>query len=517
MTSPAVGLSPIATPAMLQGELAPWGPTPSPSPLMRFPMPIAEGSSSRGASTANATPEDVGKSPMQGITQELLLSICSPFLEHMVQALYVAIEKQLEGGSVSGEEGSEKGDSTPKADGKKPAGAQNDPFRSLFDSNAAPNLGRRAPFTRKGAPPCDSPLEEEPEEILSSDDSPLMPSTLPRKGSHTSSPADSALSSVLKKGGPEKKETTRRPEERVALSTASPHVTGREPGAGLGRPGSKEAGRGDLTRGDRSAAAAREAAGAAAAAAAVAAASLDAAAAAGSKNDASSQPLYLAWSNPGVGADGRGAGQRWADQRLSPSISPMLPSTHPSGGGVLTMSPVMPSTQPKGGGMLLERLEEEGPSDTHAVPSSGSGALGFVDSAAAAAAAEKSVMVCRHWKSKGWCRLEDSCKFLHPQHKRGTGSSNAKETRQTGSSSMDSSARPPLGGVVAGYGAGQVGQAGMGPGPPAAGNSRSSRRTGRSRAGGTAPGHGSIAGNGPLAPAAPPGAVAAGALQRGRP
>jgi len=32
---------------------------------------------------------------------------------------------------------------------------------------------------------------------------------------------------------------------------------------------------------------------------------------------------------------------------------------------------------------------------------------------------EKSVMVCRHWKSKGWCRMESKCKFLHPEHKRG--------------------------------------------------------------------------------------------------
>jgi len=32
---------------------------------------------------------------------------------------------------------------------------------------------------------------------------------------------------------------------------------------------------------------------------------------------------------------------------------------------------------------------------------------------------EKSVMVCRHWKSKGWCRLESKCKFLHPEDKCG--------------------------------------------------------------------------------------------------
>jgi hypothetical protein len=32
---------------------------------------------------------------------------------------------------------------------------------------------------------------------------------------------------------------------------------------------------------------------------------------------------------------------------------------------------------------------------------------------------EKSTMVCRHWKSKGWCRLESKCKFQHPENKRG--------------------------------------------------------------------------------------------------
>jgi len=32
---------------------------------------------------------------------------------------------------------------------------------------------------------------------------------------------------------------------------------------------------------------------------------------------------------------------------------------------------------------------------------------------------DKSTMVCRHWKTKGWCRLESNCKFLHPEHKRG--------------------------------------------------------------------------------------------------
>mmetsp|Transcript_6415 Transcript_6415/g.11155 ORF Transcript_6415/g.11155 Transcript_6415/m.11155 type:complete len:415 (-) Transcript_6415:183-1427(-) len=39
----------------------------------------------------------------------------------------------------------------------------------------------------------------------------------------------------------------------------------------------------------------------------------------------------------------------------------------------------------------------------------------------------KSAMVCRHWKSKGWCKLGENCKFQHPDHKRGVG-----QTRKRG-------------------------------------------------------------------------------------
>jgi hypothetical protein len=54
---------------------------------------------------------------------------------------------------------------------------------------------------------------------------------------------------------------------------------------------------------------------------------------------------------------------------------------------------------------------------------------------------ERSNMVCRHWKSKGWCRLEANCKFLHPENKRGAtlgrkaksgGSSNGDISRDSG-------------------------------------------------------------------------------------
>jgi len=42
------------------------------------------------------------------------------------------------------------------------------------------------------------------------------------------------------------------------------------------------------------------------------------------------------------------------------------------------------------------------------------------------------VMVCRHWKSKGWCRLGDECKFAHPEHKCGVGAPAAKGAANSG-------------------------------------------------------------------------------------
>lgn len=43
-------------------------------------------------------------------------------------------------------------------------------------------------------------------------------------------------------------------------------------------------------------------------------------------------------------------------------------------------------------------------------------------------------MVCRHWKSKGWCRLGDACKFSHPDHKCGVGgAANAGKGHSAGS------------------------------------------------------------------------------------
>lgn len=44
---------------------------------------------------------------------------------------------------------------------------------------------------------------------------------------------------------------------------------------------------------------------------------------------------------------------------------------------------------------------------------------------------DKSSMVCRHWKTKGWCRMESNCKFLHPENKRGIAAPNAGNRSST--------------------------------------------------------------------------------------
>lgn len=43
----------------------------------------------------------------------------------------------------------------------------------------------------------------------------------------------------------------------------------------------------------------------------------------------------------------------------------------------------------------------------------------------------ESTMVCRHWKSKGFCRYNSQCKFLHPEHARGIRGKVATGTNHT--------------------------------------------------------------------------------------
>jgi len=44
---------------------------------------------------------------------------------------------------------------------------------------------------------------------------------------------------------------------------------------------------------------------------------------------------------------------------------------------------------------------------------------------------DRNIMVCKHWKSKGWCRLESNCKFLHLEHKCGISAPKAFSGQRT--------------------------------------------------------------------------------------
>jgi len=63
--------------------------------------------------------------------------------------------------------------------------------------------------------------------------------------------------------------------------------------------------------------------------------------------------------------------------------------------------------------------------------------------AAAAKTEVKNVTVCCHWKNKGFCKLGDGCKFMHPPNKQGVGSTRRKgdaalaEARAAGTSSTN--------------------------------------------------------------------------------
>merc|ERR1712217_64245 len=53
-----------------------------------------------------------------------------------------------------------------------------------------------------------------------------------------------------------------------------------------------------------------------------------------------------------------------------------------------------------------------------------------------ASSAVKHPAVCCHWKNKGWCRYGASCKFWHPDHKRGIGGGLCRDPREVVATSL---------------------------------------------------------------------------------
>jgi len=108
-------------------------------------------------------------------------------------------------------------------------------------------------------------------------------------------------------------------------------------------------------------------------------------------------------------ANGIGYTQQWS------YLDPVLDEASTEADDVGAFASLLsgPSSEAEGiDGTEVHSLEEnlaQPPMTSQALP----------DDSEQASDSEKSIMVCRHWKTKGWCRLGDNCKFLHPEHKRG--------------------------------------------------------------------------------------------------
>mmetsp|Transcript_85869 Transcript_85869/g.152082 ORF Transcript_85869/g.152082 Transcript_85869/m.152082 type:complete len:350 (-) Transcript_85869:110-1159(-) len=103
-------------------------------------------------------------------------------------------------------------------------------------------------------------------------------------------------------------------------------------------------------------------------------------------------PLYLTWSSEQASA-----------KRPSLSLTP-------------TASPLPPEMKPFVGRTAVQPQMRPGASE-----SQGNSPTGKEDAQAA-----RTAVVCRHWKTKGWCRMGEDCKFAHPEEKCGAGVAQAQ-------------------------------------------------------------------------------------------
>mmetsp|Transcript_84967 Transcript_84967/g.134214 ORF Transcript_84967/g.134214 Transcript_84967/m.134214 type:complete len:434 (+) Transcript_84967:85-1386(+) len=367
--------SPIPpTPAALQGvEPAIWAvPTPSPSPMIKYPKePRLEGERHGGGSTGSESPIP----PL--VSQEILWQVCQPFvgqmLEAMVKAIHQAQVEQLQASrpqqsSIASERVSttlspEISKHDPDAFGETFGGA----FSSVFD---VPKVG-------------------EPLRRLAEDDG----------------EAGSASSSC-----PTPKTEKVHPQKVVCSQESSPVIQGKEPSFPLllGASGSNAVSGSGGSDGHSNSTMPQK----------VHSPSMPEIT---EKHMSDINPMYLAWQqqhqgHPGFppGHPGAAGAQRWADQRLSPTVSPMAPMTSPPGEGTTQL-------------VLVDRTGALEDASSPDAPTAGS--------------SDKSVMVCRHWKSKGWCRLEGDCKFLHLEHKRGPAPPAAKAGAISNASGSTSNAK----------------------------------------------------------------------------
>lgn len=453
---------PVQTPFALQGEPPPWAhPTPSPSPLIRCPPdPPDVVAEERGESAGGAAASQAAVL----MTQAVLWEVCMPFIGQMLEALEEAIAK-------AHTESRKPAKAASPGIGRKIPDTREKAFGSLFGpSPAQPTRGsslrrgerldevQEEPFDSfekafsAVSSSCPTPTRE-PASATPSQKVTIVLSEEQRSKSKASSHSSSKASSPVLQG-PE-------PSWQVLLGSAGSSAAAAATGNGgrsAGSGGSDSVGHEsrdaslpqkvhspsmpEMTDEGRLQMVAEETSGPSFMG--------NQAPQSGPSHD--NRPYYLAWQQQHPAGGGQ---QRWADQRLSPTVSPMVPMTAPP--GEVSATPAL---------VLATAVDRQaGPEEDASSPD-----------LTTSASTERSVMVCRHWKSKGWCRLEANCKFLHPEHKRGPG--NAPAPKASANNSAGGAAE-----ASSHAAAGQQAASNAGANAAAKSNARPSRRSGRNRGG----------------------------------
>lgn len=132
------------------------------------------------------------------------------------------------------------------------------------------------------------------------------------------------------------------------------------------------------------------------------------------------RPVYLSWSSPAQTSTVPPSLMRtMTPPAVSPVARAMMPQPETRVAAAAAMLSSCPAAAASGspqaaaaaGAVAMDAGSTSSPSKP----------LASKHVAGTAGPAHKCAVVCRHWKSKGWCRMGEECKFAHPEHKRGVG------------------------------------------------------------------------------------------------
>jgi len=137
------------------------------------------------------------------------------------------------------------------------------------------------------------------------------------------------------------------------------------------------------------------------------------------------RPVYLSWSSPAQTSAVRPNLMRTMTppgvSPVPPSMLPQLPPPDLRAAAAAVLASSSPAAAASGSTQVAAAAAAPAVAADAGSRSSPSKSSASKNGAGTAGPAHKCAVVCRHWKSKGWCRMSDECKFAHPEHKKGVG------------------------------------------------------------------------------------------------